>query len=32
MNQYRLVNGKETPTSVLEIKRNSDVIIINEFF
>ena len=32
MNQYRLVVGKETSTSVLKIKRNSDVIIVNEFF
>ena len=32
MNQYRLVVGKETSTSVLETKRNSDVIIVNEFF
>lgn len=32
MNQYRLVVGNKTSTSVLEIKRNSDVIIVNEFF
>lgn len=32
MNQYRLVVGKETSTSVLEINRNSNVIIVNELF